>query len=74
MTASSIMLYPTAHIVLVDLCNSLDDLSAQEKTAELLPIGVQQLYVFIRLGKTEDAERTASEIAIEEYGRLVFAL
>ena len=54
--------------MLSDLCNALDELSDQEKIAELLPIGVQQLYVLIRLGKTEEAEKVASEIVLEEYG------
>ncbi|KAL8760520.1 MAG: hypothetical protein Q9184_003299 [Pyrenodesmia sp. 2 TL-2023] len=45
-----------------DLCNSLDDLTESEKAAELLPIRVQQLYVLIRLGKSEDAKKLASQI------------
>ncbi len=61
---------PVAYSVFLDLCNSLDELSDQDKTAELLPIGVQQLYVLIRLRKTEEAEKIASEIALEEYGEL----
>lgn len=52
----------------IDLCSSLDELPDQEKIAELLPIGVQQLYVLSRLGKYEEAEKIASEIALEEYG------
>lgn len=57
-----------AYSMSADLCSSLDELSDQEKDAELLPIGVQQLYVLIRLGKTEEAEKIASEIVLEEYG------
>ena len=57
----------SADAVYLDLCNSVDELSEQEKTAELLPIGVQQLYVLCRLGKVEEAEKLASEIAIPEY-------
>ncbi|KAF6234592.1 hypothetical protein HO173_007218 [Letharia columbiana] len=49
-----------------DLCNALDDLTDQEKIAELLPISVQQLYVVSMLGKTEEAETLASGIALEE--------
>ncbi|KAL9603918.1 MAG: hypothetical protein Q9219_000856 [cf. Caloplaca sp. 3 TL-2023] len=45
-----------------DLCNTLGYLTEEERNAELLPIRVQQLYVLIRLGKTEDAEQLASEI------------
>lgn len=50
----------------LDLCNASDDLTDQEKVAELLPISVQQLYVVSKLGKTEEAERLASDIALEE--------
>lgn len=52
--------------MLSDLCNASDELSDQEKIAELLPISVQQLYVVRKLGKTEEAERLASDIALEE--------
>lgn len=55
-----------AHDVLSDLCNALDDLTDQEKIAELLPISVQQLYVVSKLGKIEEAETLASGIALEE--------
>lgn len=50
----------------LDLCNSLDELSDQDKTAEILPINVQQLYVLGGLGKTEEAENVASEIHLPE--------
>lgn len=49
-----------------DLCNALDDLTDQEKIAELLPISVQQLYVVNKLGKTEEAEKLAADIALEK--------
>ena len=52
----------------VDLCNALDDLTEQEKTAELLPISVQQLYLLSNLGKTEETEKLASDIFLQEYG------
>ena len=55
----------------IDLCNSLDELSDQDKLAELLPIGVQQLYVLTGLGKTEEAEKIASELALDEYRQLL---
>lgn len=54
------------HKSLSDLCNALDELTADEKTAELLPISVQQLYVLTKLGNIEEAEAVASEIAIEQ--------
>lgn len=55
-----------AHGVLPDLCNALDELTDQEKIAELVPISVQQLYVVSKLGKTEEAEKLASDVALEE--------
>ena len=55
-----------AHDMRLDLCNASDDLTGQEKIAELLPISVQQLYVVSKLGKPEEAERLASDIALEE--------
>ena len=48
------------------LCASLDELSEAEKRAEILPIQVQQLYVLSKLGKTAEAEKLASEIAVQE--------
>lgn len=51
---------------IIDLCNALGDLTEEEKTAELFPIRVQQLYVLIRLGKSEEAEELASQIASQE--------
>ena len=48
------------------LCASLDGLPDSEKTAEILPIQVQQLYVLGKLGKTAEAEKLASEIAVQE--------
>lgn len=56
----------SAHDVLSDLCNALDDLTDQDKNAELLPISVQQLYVVSKLGKSEEADKLASGIALEE--------
>ncbi|KAL8970845.1 MAG: hypothetical protein Q9197_003596 [Variospora fuerteventurae] len=49
-----------------DLCNALDDLTEAEKVAELLPIRVQQLYVLIRLGKSEDAVKLASHLTPQD--------
>ena len=50
-----------------ELCKHSEDLSAEEKIAELLPINVQHLYVLERLGKVDDAERVSSEISVEKY-------
>lgn len=54
-----------------ELCKHLEDLSEEEKKAELLPIVVQQLYVFSKLGKVQEAEETATEIVVS---RLVCCL
>ena len=55
-----------AHLSLSDLCNASDELTDREKIAELLPISVQQLYVASKLGKTEEAEKLASALTLEE--------
>ncbi|KAK0920803.1 Signal recognition particle subunit SRP72 [Friedmanniomyces endolithicus] len=48
-----------------DLCNALEDLGEEEKRAELLPIGVQQVYVLARQGRREQAEEMAREVGLE---------
>lgn len=63
----SMYLISVSHFILPDLCLSLDDLPESEKSAELLPISVQQLYVFNALGKFDQAEALASEISLDEY-------
>ncbi|GAM87316.1 hypothetical protein ANO11243_053390 [Dothideomycetidae sp. 11243] len=45
-----------------DLCNALDDLSDEEKHAELLPIIVQQVYVLASMGRHEDAQQLSKTI------------
>ncbi|GAB7360229.1 hypothetical protein MBLNU230_g7989t1 [Neophaeotheca triangularis] len=45
-----------------DLCNGLEDLTEEEKVAELLPIGVQQVFVLARQGRTAEAEAMAASI------------
>lgn len=50
----------------LDLCSALDELSDHEKAAEIIPICAQQLFVLSRLGKTDEAERIASDIALEK--------
>ena len=49
-----------------DLCNESEDLSDEEKRAELLPITVQQVYVLSRLQKVEEAAELCSEISLAE--------
>ncbi|KAI9737044.1 MAG: Signal recognition particle core component [Cirrosporium novae-zelandiae] len=46
------------------LCTALDDLTDDEKTAELLPMQVQELLVLTRLNKKEEAEKLASSITL----------
>lgn len=50
-----------------DLCEALDELSDEEKRAEVLPIMVQQAYVFTKLGKLEEAAALEGMINIAEY-------
>jgi signal recognition particle subunit SRP72 len=50
--------------VWVDLCQASDELTEEDKAAELLPIMVQQLYVLLRLGKSEEAEKLALGIPV----------
>ncbi|PGH21656.1 hypothetical protein AJ80_03089 [Polytolypa hystricis UAMH7299] len=53
-----------------ELCKSSEDLAPEDKVAEILPIAVQQLYVALRLGKTEEAEQLAEGINVEEITEL----
>ena len=50
-----------------DLCEALDELTNEEKRAEILPIMVQQAYVFTKLGKLAEAEALEKMINIPEY-------
>lgn len=50
-----------------DLCEALEDLSDEEKRAEVLPIMVQQAYVFTKLGKLGEADALQKMINIAEY-------
>ena len=52
---------------LVDICQTSEDLSPEDRAAELLPISIQYLYVLIRQGKMEEAEALLKEISVEEY-------
>ncbi|KAI1474220.1 hypothetical protein F4774DRAFT_344950 [Daldinia eschscholtzii] len=49
-----------------DLCEASEDLSADEKKAELLPIMVQHAYVLTRLGKESDAAALHKSIVLSE--------
>lgn len=64
---SLIMCFRVLLIVFVlDLCNSLDELSDSDKKSEILPITVQQLFVWSSLGKIEEAEKLISDITVNE--------
>ena len=56
-----------SYIRYLDLCSSSEDMSDVEKNAELLPIGVQELYVLAALDKAEQAKTLGAGIAIDEY-------
>ncbi|KAL8948311.1 MAG: hypothetical protein Q9222_005494 [Ikaeria aurantiellina] len=46
-----------------DLCNAAGDLSDEEKSIEILPIQVQQIYVLSKLGKIQEADHLASQLS-----------
>ncbi|EAW10468.1 signal recognition particle subunit SRP72 [Aspergillus clavatus NRRL 1] len=49
-----------------ELCRTSEDLTPEDRAAELLPISVQQLYVLIRQGKSEEAESVLKEISVKD--------
>ncbi|CAG8015774.1 unnamed protein product [Penicillium olsonii] len=53
-----------------NICRTSEDLSPEDKDAELLPIMVQQLYVLIRLGKLEEAEALLQDISVDKISEL----
>ncbi|KAJ5105313.1 hypothetical protein NUU61_002660 [Penicillium alfredii] len=53
-----------------NVCRTSEDLTPEDRAAELLPIAVQQLYVLNRLGKTEEAESVLQEISVEDIPEL----
>ena len=57
--------------ICIDICQTSEELSPEDKVAELLPIAVQYLYVLIQQGKTEEAESLLNEISVEEYVKVV---
>lgn len=50
-----------------NLCEALDELTDEEKKAEVLPIMVQQAYVLTRMGKITEAEVLQNMIQVAEY-------
>lgn len=53
-----------------NICQTSEELTPEERAAELLPIAVQHLYVLIRLGKNEEAESLLKEISVDEISEL----
>ncbi|KAI5301953.1 Signal recognition particle core component, partial [Ascosphaera pollenicola] len=49
-----------------ELCRSSDELTPEDKEAELLPIQVQQLYVAVKTANKEDTERLIQQIDTEK--------
>ncbi|RAL16097.1 signal recognition particle subunit SRP72 [Aspergillus homomorphus CBS 101889] len=49
-----------------ELCRTSEDLTPEDRDAELLPIAVQQLYVLLRQGKSEEAQSILEEISVKD--------
>ncbi|KAJ6008302.1 hypothetical protein N7540_012278 [Penicillium herquei] len=65
--------FPQAEVLLnraKNICETSEDLSPEDRAAEILPIAVQYLYVLIRQGKTEEAESLLEEISVENISEL----
>lgn len=48
------------------LCNESEDLCEDDKRAEMVPIMIQQVYVYSRLGKVEDALEIQNHLSISK--------
>ncbi|RAL04048.1 signal recognition particle subunit SRP72 [Aspergillus ibericus CBS 121593] len=53
-----------------ELCRTSEDLTPEDRAAELLPIAVQQLYVLLRQGKSEEAQSVLEEISVGDIPEL----
>ncbi|PKY02687.1 signal recognition particle protein [Aspergillus campestris IBT 28561] len=53
-----------------ELCRTSEDLTPEDRAAELLPIAVQQLYVLIQQGKSQEAEAILEEISVDSISEL----
>ncbi|KAJ5700957.1 hypothetical protein N7493_012003 [Penicillium malachiteum] len=65
--------FPQAEVLLnraKNICETSEDLSPEDRAAELLPIAVQYLYVLIRQGKTEEAESLLAQISVDNISEL----
>lgn len=52
---------------LKDICMTSDSLPEEAKATEILPILIQQLFVQIRQGKWDEADRLITEIDLNQY-------
>jgi signal recognition particle subunit SRP72 len=48
------------------LCNASDELSEEDKAAEIIPMLVQQIYVLVRLGKLDEADELVASLSPSE--------
>ncbi|KAF1962019.1 hypothetical protein CC80DRAFT_202101 [Byssothecium circinans] len=54
----------------ISLCNALEDISDEEKAAEILPMTVQHIYILTQMGKLEDAEKLAATLRVTDIEEL----
>ncbi|KAK7181806.1 hypothetical protein DPSP01_012514 [Paraphaeosphaeria sporulosa] len=54
----------------IDRCNEVEDMSDEEKKAEVLPMKVQQVYILTQMGKFDEAEQVAKTIPFTEIKEL----
>ncbi|KAL0263158.1 Signal recognition particle subunit SRP72 [Diplodia seriata] len=50
-----------------DLCLASEDLTEEDKKAEIMPILIQQIYVLHKLRKFDEAAKLADEVSLQEY-------
>lgn len=50
-----------------ELCSSSENLSPEDKAAEVVPISVQQLYIALHQGKLDEAASLVQEISVDRY-------
>lgn len=53
-----------------DLCNASDELTEEEKRAEILPILVQQVFVLVKQSRHEEAGQLSKQIALTDIADL----
>lgn len=50
----------------IELCRSSEDLSDEEKQAELVPIAVQELFIVLQQGRIDEITNILQEINVSE--------